>query len=293
VHARNDVELLTARPPRDTHPRVRLLPLLWLLASATSGCVVHTYQAISGLPGPVIVDPLASNFEDVHLTVNCASGEYLSRFEASKLCDRVGTLFENQGAIVTTVGPQGPFELGGDTPLDEADGPQIVRTDMTLDISAQQIHKANYPLSWALCIASFTLLPGVSETTFAQDVTIRDGEGFLLSRERMKGRMVRRFGGGPWAGNVLLDWVFRDKEDRLTGRAFEEDLSSDLYSQLSQMLFNAKMQREVLLPVAEVGIEAAIEQVIDTEAPPPKPPTQAAPAPSSSPWAAESDAGTP
>ena len=204
--------------------------------------MVRVYQPISGLRHPVVVDPTAANFRDVNVSLRCERGDMLSRSEASKLCDRVATLFENQGAIVTRADGS-----GFDDELEEpTEGIPLARTDLSVVLEPRQVHEATYPLSYALCVVTFTLFPAISEETFAQDVEIRDGDGFLLLRESLKGRLVRRWGAGPWAGNWLADRTYRDKDERITGDAVNRDLSEDMYSQLSQMLFNAKIQWQVL-----------------------------------------------
>lgn len=214
--------------------------LLVLLACLT-GCV-HSYQPISGLHRPVAIDIGAPNFTDLDLTVRCLSGPLVRPSEARLLCDRVGKLFENQGARVTTETERGV----GEEPIEETPTAEAPRTDLLIQLSARVIHKNNDPFSWILCFATATLVPAVTESTFAQDVIVRDGTGFLLVQDTMEGRLVRTFGLGTWAGNKLLDWVWRPKEEELNDKATHAALSADLYRQLSQLVFNAKMRWEVL-----------------------------------------------
>lgn len=215
------------------------------LAVLSAGCV-RLYQPLSGLHRPIVVDPQADNLPDVRLTVRCIPGDELSQPEAGVLCQRVGRLFENQGAQVRTLAST-RAPTAEDTYGDGGDRPRPV--ELTLELRAREEYASGYPLSWLACIASFTIVPGVTETTFVQDVVIRDGSGFLLANDSLKGRLITRFGAGVWIGNKLLD-VTRKREDRITGDAFEEDLSGDLYGQLSQMVFNARMRATVLLESA-------------------------------------------
>jgi len=199
---------------------------------------------MSGLHEPVVVDTRVENFRDVHLAVHCVPGGLLSRQEASSLCQKVGTLFENQGAAVRTIDSVGRE----DELLDATTGEQdeiAVRTDLTLELRAREVHRARHPLSWVFAFATFTLVPIVQEQSFAQDVVVRDGTGFLLASDTLEGRLVTRMGAGAWGGNVLAD-LFRDEEQQLLGNAAERDLSADLYRQLSQLTFNAKMQWQVM-----------------------------------------------
>ena len=235
------------------------LGLLWALGLGTSGCL-HVYQPMAGLHSPVVVDPQQPNLQDVRLTVYCAPGELLNSEEARVLCRRVGRLFENQGASVLTYtrnrrqveqareeeaalaaaeAEEGTDASGVSTGTAEA------ATDLVLELRSRETHKATDPVSWILCAGSFTLVPAISESTFAIDVVIRDGTGFLLGQQTLQGRVVRYFGVGSWATNRIVDLLWREDEDELTGDAVNEDLSADLYRQLSQLVFNAKMQWQV------------------------------------------------
>jgi len=219
---------------------------LGLALLAAPGCV-HVYQPLSGLHRPIVVDPGARNFEDLRLTVVCRAGDLLSRGEARLLCDKVGKLFEIQGARVTTVTDRGRYG-GGEDEVGE-DAPTAIdatTTDLVLELRARANHTTNDVLSWVLCIGTATLAPAYTESTFAQDVVIRDATGFLLVSDSLEGRIVRTFGLGTWAGNKLLDLVARKKEDELSTKAVHADVSRDLYGQLSQMVFNAKMRWQVL-----------------------------------------------
>lgn len=225
-----------------------------LLLAVAPGCI-HAYQPMSGLHRPVLVDPRAANFTDLRLTVVCPPGDYVSPAEAQMLCERVSKLFENQGATLTTRGDRAEQEpgIGEDPAAGQAGGAAAPTTDLVLELRAQELHTRNDPLSWVLCIATGTLVPAVTESTFAQDVVIRDGTGFLLLTDRLEGRIVRTMGVGTWAGNRLLDVLWRKKEDELNDKAVHADVSADLYGQLSQLLFNARMRWKVLQEATPAG----------------------------------------
>lgn len=226
------------------HARLCLAPALCLaLLAAAPGCV-HVYQPLSGLHRPVVVDPQATNFQGLRLSVVCLPGDFVKPGEARVLCERVGKLFENQGATVTTAsgGRVDEQELGEEP----GDAVVPVTTDLVLELRSRQIHVTNDALSWVLCLGTATLVPAYTESTFAQDVVIRDGTGFLLVSDSLEGRIVRTFGFGTWAGNKLLDLVWRKKEDELSTKAVHADVSADLYGQLSQLVFNARMRWQVL-----------------------------------------------
>lgn len=218
------------------------------LLAGTSGCV-HVYQPVSGLHGPVVIDPGVANFPELQLDVVCNQGDLLNRQETRRLCENVGTLFRNQGAQVTTqIGDEGPngFELqeAEDNPLPFG---------LVLELTSREVHTFNDPVMWTLCILSASVLPAVSESSFSLEVLIRDRTGFLLGMDTLEGRIVRRMGVGVWAVEKSLDLIVREEDERMGGDAAERDLSEDLYGQLSQMVFNAQMQSAVLqqLPPTE------------------------------------------
>lgn len=208
----------------------------------SSGCV-HVYQPVSGLNAPVVVDPGARNFPDLKLEVVCNQGELLNRQEATVLCQNAGTLFRNQGAQVTTRLGTGRAYTGART--EEQDERPI---DLTLELTSREVHTFNDPLMWTLCVLSLSVVPALSESSFELDVVIRDGSGFLLATDSLEGRIIQRVGVGVWAVEKALD-LTREDDEKIAKNAAEQDLSADLYGQLSQMVFNAQMQWEVLQEV--------------------------------------------
>ncbi|MBX2799666.1 MAG: hypothetical protein KTR31_18455 [Myxococcales bacterium] len=206
---------------------------------------------MSGLHTPVVVDVQAPNLADVRVALRCIPGDLFDATEAGVLCERVSVLFENQGAEVQVIEEGGFFE-------EVVEGEEVEPADLTVRLEGRKVEQATYPLSWVLCAGSFTLLPGVREHTFATDVIVRDAKGFLLATETLEGRLVERFGFGPYFGNWLMDRLARDKDERLTGDGANRDISEDLYAQLSQITFNAKMQAEVLRQDAQADAPAAL-----------------------------------
>jgi hypothetical protein len=117
---------------------------------------------------------------------------------------------------------------------------------LRLEVRSRQVHEASPALSWAAMIASFSIVPALSEFTFAQDVVVRSGSGALLASETLEGRITHWYGFGAWASTQLLDWTVRAKEDEVVGGGADRILSQDLYRQLSQIVFDAKLQARVL-----------------------------------------------
>ncbi|MFT5681067.1 MAG: hypothetical protein ACI8RZ_001973 [Myxococcota bacterium] len=217
--------------------------VLLALCVTAAGCV-QTYQPMSGLHRPVVIDPQAANLVDLQVVVHCLPGDHLKPQDASRLCRNVGALFANQGAKVRTFSTK---TIDSDDGLDSLDGEDGGgAADLVVELRSRLVHESDDPLLWLLCYSTFTLVPAVTEFTFAQDITIRDGNGFLLATDTLQGRLIRRFGVSVWAGNKILDMFWRADGEKLTKEAANKDLSDDLYQQLSQLVFNAKMQWQVL-----------------------------------------------
>ncbi|MFT4623595.1 MAG: hypothetical protein ACI8PZ_002251 [Myxococcota bacterium] len=223
---------------------------LWGGLLGLGGCVVRKYQPLSNLHRPVVIDPSAANFDDLALTVHCVPVGLLRGPQAGSLCQKLGTLFENQGATVTTLDTVGRFQETFDAPAEAgAEGPATPRHDLILEVRARETHKSHHPLSWVATVATFTLVPAVYESSFAQDVVIRDGTGFLLATDTLEGRVVQRYGLGNFLITALAD-LGRQRDRRLTTGVADRELSGDLYTQLSQQLFNAKLHWSVLQAAA-------------------------------------------
>ena len=214
------------------------------LLASSAGCV-PIYQPLRGLNTPVVIDTQVQNLAGVRLTVRCVPGGMLTPLTAQELCQKVGVVFENQGAMVTTVATPGGLD-GGLEDRPETTPAAMPETDLDLEIRTRVIHQAHNPMLWVLCVLTLTIVPSSTEYTFEHDVVIRDGTGFLLAEETLQGRMVQQFGIAAWTGNALFNWVWRLPEDDITYETMRHDLSTDLYRQLSQAVFNAKMQWLVL-----------------------------------------------
>ncbi|MBN1205373.1 MAG: hypothetical protein JXB05_10660 [Myxococcaceae bacterium] len=203
----------------------------------SSGCVT-VYQPLVSLQRPVVVDPRIANFEGQRMLVRCIPGDYLQPDDAEQLCRNVRALFTNQGAQVEVEVPR-----AGTSARDEQGG---AKADLIIDLKARLVHEENSALLWTLSGLTFTLIPAITEFTFAQEVTIRDASGFQLASDTLQGRFVRYCGVGLWAVNSALDLLVRSEAEELTGDAPNKDFSRDFHGQLSQLAFNARMRSWVL-----------------------------------------------
>lgn len=197
--------------------------LVLLLGLGFSGCSRMIYQPMSGLHRPIAIDTQAANFVATAIDLKCSSDPALGEADVRKTCLRLKRLFEGQGAQVT-------MRTAFDKPDRDADDDAVSPEDaprrpggvqLFIELHAQQLHaQSTLPFFW----------DGTADFTFAQDVTIRDATGFLLARDRLTGRFVRR-----------LAWPWQD-DDAIP-------FSRDFYGQISQLAFNARMRWTVTQPV--------------------------------------------
>lgn len=209
--------------------------------AAARNAKVTVYQPLSGLQRPVIVDVTQPNLEGLAVGLSCPRGPYLRASETNSLCSKVETLFLNQGAEVT--------RLDGLAEEEALSAPP----DLRVELRSRELYTNNPSLSYVISVMTLTLLPAIEDTAFALDVTVADDQGFVLARDSLQGRVLVRHGVGPWAMNALADELWRAPRERLSEDRAGEDISEDLYGQLSQIAFNAKVQRDVLRARAERG----------------------------------------
>jgi hypothetical protein len=228
-----------------------------------------------------MVDMTLPNFNGLRLLVRCTPGDGADFGESEDLCNNMQTLYSNQGAKVEIEIPPEPSEngentenAGGGEPPPERSG---LKPDLIIDLKARKVHSENSPLLWVLCIASATLIPAITEATYAQDVVIRDPEGFLLVQDSLQARFIRYFGLAFWGVNGLLDLFVRPKGEGLIGTNHQKDFSKDFQGQLSQLAFHAWMRSKILRAFEQETVSAPAP--VPTSAPAPGPaPAQKAPA---------------
>jgi hypothetical protein len=208
-----------------------------LLALLASGCVT-VYQPLVSLQRPVVVDPRIANFEGQRMLVRCIPGDYLEPDDAEQLCRNVRSLFTNQGAQVEVEVPR-----AGVSARDEQ---EAAKADLIIELKARLVHEEDSALLATLSVLTFTLVPAITDSTFAQEVIIRDSKGFQLASDTFQGRFVRYTGVGLWAVNSALDLLVRSDAEELTGDAPKKDFSRDFHGQLSKLAFNARMRSLVM-----------------------------------------------
>lgn len=216
----------------------------WLALLAVTGCV-RVYHPLSGLHDPIVVDPRQPNLSDVAITVRCQSGGYLDPAENSRFCQNVGQLFQNQGARVIVVDSpteEGELLEGDDVAASRGPRPVSLVADLR---SSRPYRRQPTAGNWLFGIATLSIAPVWQEYTFALEITVREAGGGVLLTDSVQGRVVERAGFGAWLVNGIAN-LARKRENRLTAKQFSRDLSDDLYGQLSQRLFDAKLRSQVI-----------------------------------------------
>lgn len=200
---------------------------LLVVAWCASGCVT-VYQPLRGLQKPVVLNTEAANFEGLRVQVRCPAGTFVKGGEANKMCRKVEKVFANQGATIAN----------------QANDPK--KPDLIVEIESRLIADDTDRVFSLLCIASGTLIPWINDTSLAEDVTIRDGSGFLLATESYQARFVSYFGLAVWVANAFMDLFLRTPEEKLLGKSQSLAVSKDFFSQLSQLAFHARTRALVL-----------------------------------------------
>lgn len=221
------------------------LALSAVVAITFCGCVT-VYQPLVGLQRPTVVDFQQDNFAGQKILVRCLPEFNLNAKHAQLLCRKISKLFSNQGAEVQTLVPS-PRDTS--TPDEEP-----VQPDLIVDTKVRLISEQGSLLLAIASVWTFTLVPNIAEYTFAQDVTIRDKEGFALAATTLQARFIRYVGLGVWGVNGLADWLVRNEDEKLGGKVAQQDFSRDLYRQLSQLTFTAMMRAKVLHSFADAPV---------------------------------------
>jgi hypothetical protein len=208
---------------------------------ASTGCMTVTfYQPQRAIHRPVVIEHSPTNFAGLRILVRCLShDDYLPAGDAAKLCGKIAEDFEKQGAETEWVAPVGatyvePMVFDGQRP------------DLTVEIGSKIDHAYGYPLTTVTSCLTCTVVPGVSEQTFSQRVVVYGRDRSVLTEEVFRERFVEYHGCGVWSLNWIIDWVFREDDQAISGDAGKKDFTRDFYGQIRQLTFNARVRSEVL-----------------------------------------------
>ena len=224
------------RPPL---PSLRRVLLAAAAAALLPGCVT-VYQPLAGLQRPVVLSTEAGNFEGQRILVRCLPGDAsVPRPDVEHLCRNLRTVLSSQGA-------EAQVDVLHDghsrSSRDEGEAPP----DLIVEVSSRLLHQASAPILSLFSVLTATLVPMIEEFTFAQDVTVRDGEGTLLASDSLQGRFIQYIGVGVWAVNGVVDLAVRQPGEKINDEAIKQDFSRDLYGQISQLTLHAMMRERVL-----------------------------------------------
>lgn len=208
------------------------------VAIFASGCVT-VYQPLTSLQKPTALETSSTNFAGQRMLIRCVPGDYLKAADAQRLCVKLSSLFANQGAQVDIAVPH----RGGGAVPELVNG---AKPDLVVELRSRLLHEENPAFLWAACVMSCSVIPAYTEYSFAQDVSIRDADGFELASDSLQARFVQYTGAGIWVVNKTLDYAVREESEHLTGDAANRDFSKDFYRQLNQLAFNARVRASVL-----------------------------------------------
>ncbi|MCA2961343.1 MAG: hypothetical protein IOD12_13920 [Silvanigrellales bacterium] len=188
------------------------------------GCIsVYHYQPLQGLHRSYALSYKEANFAGLTLNLSCIANTFVSESAAGVLCDKLRTVFEGQGAKV----------------LDAESGDAAF--DYGLEFEATQTYHHQNAWMWPVSILLFTLFPVEQEYAFKQTVTLtRGSDGSPLRRESFEARFLWFWGAGYWGLNKLFNVTVRNDSEKVDDASMRRDFSRDFYSQVSQLVYNAR-----------------------------------------------------
>lgn len=205
-----------------------------------TGCAVTLYQPMGALQRPTAVNVDDPNFQDTRVLVRCIPREGFAAADAEKACRQIARSLQQQGAETETIVPR---NLDEGLPADAFDGRGA---ELTVELTARIEHANDWPLLSAASCVTCTAVPSVVEGTYVQDVTIRARNQTVLAEETFRARLLSYTSCLLWSVNGILDWAFRDDEDDLTSDGANKAYSRDLYRQIAQLTYNARVRSDLL-----------------------------------------------
>lgn len=198
----------------------------------TSGCAATVYQPLRSLQRPVILNLNEANFEGLIVQVRCPAGPLVEAGDARKACRKIEQLFANQGAVIDAASALAASSAA--------------RPDLIIDVVPRVVSDDPDRLNSFFCVMTLSLWPCVTDISFTEDITVRDGDGTLLVSDSLVARFVTYNGVAVYSVNALLDVFARPASDALTTDAQYAVFSRDFYGQLSQLAFHARTRSLVL-----------------------------------------------
>jgi hypothetical protein len=241
-----------------------------------AGCAVTLYQPMGTLQRPTAVNIDDPNFEDARVLVRCLPSDGFPAADAEKACRQIARSLQQQGAETETIVPR---NIDEGLPADAFDGRGA---ELTVEVSSRTEHSQAWPLLTAASCLTCTMVPDVFESTFVQDVTIRARNQTVLAEETYRARLITYTGCVVWSVNGILDWAFRDDRNDLTSEGAHKAYSRDLYRQIAQLAYNARVRSDLLgltVPRRRRAPPPPASPSIPAPAAPPEAPAAAAPPP--------------
>ena len=256
--------------------QMRAFLFLGALLFCLSGCAgfsTYYYQPLAGLQRPIAIDIKKRNFSQLKINLNCVFSKEFSKSDSSFVCEKLQNSLVAQGAEVKIISDENDADKeeekneksdnASKSDSDKknknnlaeklADIPQEYR----IDVDSKEIFRDRNTWMWALAIPSFTFFPVKEEYVSRATLRIVNPKGFLLATDYLDARFIRYIS-IPYAGmNLLLNWLFRSPDEKVSAETLHLRLSEDFYGQLSQIILNAQKREQLWLmaPRSDVGLK--------------------------------------
>ncbi len=241
--------------------RAHLGMVVVVMAAHATGCVT-LYQPMGALQRPTLLHPGDQNFAGTRILIRCLPSDDLPAGDAEKVCRNLSQSLRAQGADTETIVPRSLDDGQGRLAFDG------VGADFTIEVDSKTEHAYDYPGMAIAAGLTLTAVPAIEEETYAQRITVRGKNQVILTSDTLRARFVTYTGCLVWSINGLVDWLFRDDDNDLTGDVANVSYSRDFYRQVSQLAHNARVRSDVL------GLTAPVRRMT---APPPPPSVPTAP----------------
>jgi hypothetical protein len=213
--------------------------LVVVATTVGSGCVT-LYQPMGSLQRPTLLNPADATFAGSRILLRCMPSDDLPPGDAEKVCRNLSQSLRAQGADTETIVPRALDDGQGRLAFDG------VGADFTIEVASKTEHAYDYPAMAIAAGLTLTAVPAIEEETYAQTITVRGKNQVILASDTFRARFVTYTGCLVWSINALVDWLFRDDDNDLTGDVANVTFSKDFYRQVSQLAWNARVRSDVL-----------------------------------------------
>ena len=212
---------------------IRFIPL-FVLTIILSACVsVMVYEPMARIHNPTAIDLDRKNFKNTRVALKCDMP--LDPRGRIVLCRKLLILLERQGASTYLLG--------------EKEDNDFVIHVKSKSVELEKSNMLSRMIDFVF-LSSGVLLLGVIPTEenswYAVDISVYDGNNALLSQEKFKFLIKEYVGPMFQIYNSFMNILLRNEDELVDTEMSKKDFSKDFYTQVSQMIFNAKQKKLVL-----------------------------------------------